>query len=174
MGAIYRKELRSFFNNMTGYIFIAFILLVTGIFTMAVNFRQGYPYFEYALSSVSFIFLLVGFRNVPTTLVECAKLDGANYLQNFIHVYVPIASPQIFYVVFLNIIASFKAFGAINVLTSGGPSESTNILIYALYSNAFNRGRFETACVYAVVLCTLIFLVTRIQMILEKRMVHYQ
>ncbi len=58
MGAIYRKELRSFFNNMTGYIFIAFILLVTGIFTMAVNFRQGYPYFEYALSSVSFIFLL--------------------------------------------------------------------------------------------------------------------
>ena len=101
-------------------------------------------------------------------------LDGANYLQCFTHVYVPIASPQIFYVIFLNIIASFKAFGAINVLTEGGPSESTNILIYALYSNAFNRGRFETACVYAVVLCALIFLVTRIQMILEKRMVYYQ
>ncbi len=123
---------------------------------------------------MSFIFLLVGFRNVPETLVECTKLDGANYFQRFIHVYVPIASPQIFYVVFLNIIASFKAFGAINVLTEGGPSESTNILIYALYSNAFNRGRFETACVYAVVLCTLIFLVTRVQMILEKRTVHYQ
>ena len=123
---------------------------------------------------MSFIFLLVGFRNVPVSLVECSKLDGANYLQCFTHVYVPIASPQIFYVIFLNIIASFKAFGAINVLTEGGPSESTNILIYSLYSNAFNRGRFETACVYAVVLCALIFLVTRIQMILEKRMVYYQ
>ena len=123
---------------------------------------------------MSFIFLLVGFRNVPDSLVECSKLDGANYFQRFFHVYVPIASPQIFYVVFLNIISSFKAFGAISVLTQGGPSEATNILIYALYSNAFNRGRFETACVYAVVLCTVIFLVSRIQFILEKRMVHYQ
>ncbi len=59
MGAIYRKELRGFFNNMTGYIFIAFVLAVVGIFATATNFKGGYPYFEYALGSVSFIFLLV-------------------------------------------------------------------------------------------------------------------
>jgi len=123
---------------------------------------------------MSFIFLLVGFRNVPDTLVESSMLDGANYFQRLKNVYIPIATPQIFYVIFLNIISSFKAFGAINVLTEGGPSESTNILIYALYSNAFLRGRFETACVYAMVLCTVIFLVSRLQFILEKRMVHYQ
>jgi len=58
MGAIYRKELRGFFTNMTGYIFTAFILVIVGFFTTAANFKGGYPYFEYALSSVSFIFLL--------------------------------------------------------------------------------------------------------------------
>lgn len=123
---------------------------------------------------MSFIFLLVGFRNVPDSLVESAMLDGANYAQRFLHIYVPIASPQIFYVVFLSIINSFKAFGAINVLTQGGPNEATNILIYALYSNAFNRGRFETACVYAVFLCLVIFLVSRVQFILEQKVVYYQ
>ena len=40
--------------------------------------------------------------------------------------------------------------------------------------NAFARGRFETACVYAMVLCLVIFLTTRIQFILEKKVVHYQ
>lgn len=123
---------------------------------------------------MSFIFLLVGFRNVPDSLVESSMLDGANYWQRLKNVYIPIASPQIFYVIFLNIISSFKAFGTINVLTEGGPSESTNILIYALYSNAFLRGRFETACVYAVVLCAVIFVTSRVQIILEKRLVHYQ
>ncbi len=123
---------------------------------------------------VSFIYLLVGFRNVPESLVESAKLDGAGFLTRFFRIYMPIASPQIFFVVFLNIISSFKAFGPIKVLTEGGPNESTNILIYAIYSNAFKRGRFETACVYATILCMVIFLITRVQLIFEKRMVHYQ
>ena len=117
---------------------------------------------------------LSGAVDILPVIVESSMLDGANYFQRLKNVYIPIASPQIFYVIFLNIISSFKAFGAINVLTEGGPSESTNILIYALYSNAFLRGRFETACVYAMVLCTVIFLVSRLQFILEKRMVHYQ
>lgn len=59
MGSVYRKELRSFFTTMTGYIFIAFILLLIGIFTTAMNLKSGYPNFEYALSSVTFTFLFV-------------------------------------------------------------------------------------------------------------------
>ncbi len=122
----------------------------------------------------SFIFLLVGFRNVPDDLVESATLDGASYWKKFRHIYVPIASPQIFFVVFLNILSSYKSFALIKILVGTGPAESTNVLVHALYSNAFARGRFETACVYAMVLCLVIFLTTRIQFILEKRLVHYQ
>lgn len=59
MSAIYKKELKAVFSNMTGYVFIAFILLVGGIFVTATNFKTGYPNFEYSLSSVSFTFLFV-------------------------------------------------------------------------------------------------------------------
>lgn len=59
MLAVYKKELHSHFTNMTGYVFIAFILLITGIFCTATNLRGGYPTFEYALSSVSFTFTFI-------------------------------------------------------------------------------------------------------------------
>lgn len=121
----------------------------------------------------SFIFLLVGFRNVPDDLIESSVIDGANSFQRALKIMIPIASPQIFFVLFLNIISSFKAFGVIKVLVGSGPRNSTNIIVYALYSNAFIRGRFETACVYSIVLCALIFVVTRVQLLCEKRVVHY-
>lgn len=122
----------------------------------------------------SFIYLLVGFRNVPDDLIEGASLDGAGYITKFFKIYLPVASPQVFYVVFLNIVGSFKAFALIKILVGSGPAESTNVLVYALYSNAFSRGRFETACVYSLVLCAIIFVATRIQFFCEKRWVHYQ
>lgn len=122
----------------------------------------------------SFIFLLVGFRNVPDHLVESSKIDGAGYVRRFLNIYFPIASPQIFFVMFLNIIQSFKAFAVIKILMGKMNNSYTNVLVYALYSNAFLRGRFETACVYALMLCLIIFIFTRIQLLFEKRMVHYQ
>ena len=115
---------------------------------------------------VSFIFLLVGFRNVPTDLIESATLDGPSRMQRIRHVLLPMASPQIFFVLFLNIVSSFKNFAAIKLLTSGGPANSTKNLIYFIYENALINGRFETACVQALLLFALIFLTSRIQFIL--------
>ena len=122
----------------------------------------------------SFIFLLVGFRNVSTELLESAVLDGANNMQKIRHIMIPMASPQIFFVLFLNINSAFKSFAQIRLLTGGGPVNSTKTLIYYIYENALIKGRFETACIQAICLFLLIFIVTRIQFALEKRMVHYQ
>ncbi len=58
MLAIYKKELRSFFNNMTGYIFIAFILVIAGIYTAANCLKGMSPDFEFVLASLSFVLLL--------------------------------------------------------------------------------------------------------------------
>lgn len=141
---------------------------------------QKYAIFSVAAVTIwsyigsSFIFLLVGFRNVPGDLIEAATLDGASMIRKIFSVYIPLASPQIFFVIFLNILSSFKAFAIIKLLVGKGPADSTNILVFAVYSNAFLRGRFETACVYSLVLCLVIFIFTRIQQFCEKRMVHYQ
>lgn len=120
----------------------------------------------------SFIFLMVGFRNVPVELLESAEIDGASSLQRIFKIMIPLASPQIFFVVFLNIVGSFQAFAQIRLLTRGGPLDATNVLIYALYDMAFSNNRFESACVLALTLFVIIFLVTRIQFFLEKKVVY--
>ena len=58
MNAVYKKELKSYFTGMTGAIFVGFILLIAGIYTVVYNLRGLYPNFEYVLSGVSFIYLL--------------------------------------------------------------------------------------------------------------------
>ena len=107
-------------------------------------------------------------------LLESARLDGAGPLRRIWNIILPLASPQIFFVVFLNITSAFKTFAQIQLLTGGGPANKTKNLIYFIYENAIINGRYETACVQAIFLFLLIFAVTRIQFLLEKKVVHYQ
>lgn len=58
MKAIYKRELRSYFTSMIGYLFIFFILLLTGIYFSAYQLSAGYPKFEYTLSALTFAFLI--------------------------------------------------------------------------------------------------------------------
>lgn len=58
MTAVYKRELRSYINGMTGAIFAGFVLLLAGIFMVVYNLLGLYPYFEVILSSVSFIYML--------------------------------------------------------------------------------------------------------------------
>lgn len=59
MKAIYKKELKSYFTSMTGYIFIAFLIAIIGMYFMAYNLNYAYPYFSYTLSSASFIYIII-------------------------------------------------------------------------------------------------------------------
>lgn len=59
MTAIFRRELRSYFNSVTGYAFAAFLLLFTGIYTMGICLAGGYTNYEYVLGNMAFIFLLI-------------------------------------------------------------------------------------------------------------------
>ena len=58
MKAIYKRELKSCFSSMIGYIFIAFLTAFAGVYFMAYNLNYGYPYFSYVLSGITFIFLI--------------------------------------------------------------------------------------------------------------------
>lgn len=59
MAAIYKRELKGYFQTMIGYVIIAFLLAFTGIYFMAYNLSYGYPYFSYVLSGVLFSLLIV-------------------------------------------------------------------------------------------------------------------
>lgn len=156
--------------------------LLNNLLGTSISWTTKLPYAFWAVCSmtiwmhvgISFIFLLVGFRNVPEEVLESAWLDGAGPLARIRHILIPMTSPQLFFVLFLNISSSFRSFAQIRLLTGGGPANGTKNLIYYIYENAMINGRFETACVQAVVLFILIFSITQIQFALEKRMVHYQ
>ena len=122
---------------------------------------------------MNFIFILTGLRNVPDDLIESATLDGAGYFRRLYNIIIPVASPQIFFVVFLNIVTSFQSFAQIKLLTRGGPTYSTEILIYNIYRTAFIDNRFERSCAMSLILFVIIFIITRIQFAVEKKGVHY-
>ncbi len=58
MKAIYERELKAYFQGVTGYLFIGFVLLFVGIYTMALNLVSAYPNFEYVLGNMSFIYII--------------------------------------------------------------------------------------------------------------------
>ena len=58
MTAVYKRELRTYFQSMTGPVFIAFLLAFTGIYFVAYNLSAGYPYFSYTLSGSLIVFLV--------------------------------------------------------------------------------------------------------------------
>ena len=57
MLAIYKREVRSYFQSMVGCVFVAFLIAFTGIYFMAYNLTAGYPYFSYTLSGTLIVFI---------------------------------------------------------------------------------------------------------------------
>lgn len=121
----------------------------------------------------NYLYLMVGFRNVPDDLIEASRIDGAGWWVRTFRIMIPMASPQIFFVLFTSIIGAFKTFTQIKLLTNGGPAGSTTTLMYWLYEK-YNLGQMSYCACVSLVLFLVIFLVTRIQFAFEKKMVFYQ
>ena len=74
MSSVYKKELKGYFDNMTGYVFIAVIILLSGIFVLANNVVKGSPYFEDTLQAMDFVLLIV----VPLITMNSFSLERRN------------------------------------------------------------------------------------------------
>ena len=105
-------------------------------------------------------------------MFEAARIDGANSFQTFKNVTVPLLSPTIFFVVIITAISSFQVFDLIYLMTQGGPFDSTNVLVYAIYKNAFEYFNVGRASAIAYVLFVIILVLTLIQWRLRKKLVY--
>lgn len=123
---------------------------------------------------MNFIFLFTGLKSVPKELIESANIDGASYLQKVKAVILPLLTPQLFFVLFMNLVGAFQAFGQIKLLTQGGPGDSTNVIVHSIYRDAFFNGRFEMASSQSIILFLIVFSITLIQFAFEKKGVHYK
>lgn len=122
----------------------------------------------------AFLLLFAGFRGVSEDVQEAAIVDGAGAFTRAVKIMIPMASPQIFYVVFTNILTAIKTFTQVKLLTGGGPNDSTRTLMYQIYYKGSTLGEYEYACCASIVMFLLIFVITRVQFKLEDKLVHYQ
>ena len=124
-------------------------------------------------SGINFIFISAGLRGIPPELYESASIDGAGYWRKFFHVTLPGLSPTLFFQVIINIIQAFQSFSQVKILTEGGPGDSANLFVYAIYRDAFFNYRFGTAAARSVILFVMILIITLVQFSMEKRSVNY-
>lgn len=123
---------------------------------------------------LNYIILLAGLQGISKDLYESAEIDGASKFKQFIHITLPMLSPTIFFVFIISVINALQAFGQFNVLTSGGPMDSTNVFVFSLYQEAFVNFQFGLGSTRALILFVIILLITWLQFKVGERKVHYQ
>jgi multiple sugar transport system permease protein len=119
------------------------------------------------------VLFLAGLQNIPNDLYEASSLDGANSLQKFLYVTWPMITPTFFLCTILCVINSFKVFDLVSQMTDGGPANSSNVLVYRIFIEAFRFNKFGYASAYAIVLFIIVLIVTLIQFQGQKKWVNY-
>jgi multiple sugar transport system permease protein len=117
---------------------------------------------------------LAALKNVPVSLYEAARIDGASTLRQFFTVTVPMISPLIFFNLIMAIIGSFQIFAQVYVMTGGGPGTATLVYVLYLYRQAFVFHNMGYASAMAWVLFILILLLTGIVIRGSRRWVYYE
>ncbi|QIE54980.1 sn-glycerol-3-phosphate ABC transporter permease UgpA [Pikeienuella piscinae] len=122
----------------------------------------------------NFIFFLAGLYAIPRSLIEAAAIDGAGPVTRFFSVVFPLLSPTAFFLLVINVIyAFFSTFGLIDALTKGGPSGSTQILVYKIYIDGFRNQDFGSSAAQSTILIIFVAALTVVQFKYIERRVHY-
>ena len=121
---------------------------------------------------MNFIYLTAAIQSVPSELYESVALDGANFFQKHRHVTIPSISPTLFFLLIINVINSVQAYAEFKMMTQGGPAESTNVIVYEIYQEAFINSRFGVACSESVILFVILIILTALQFRLEKKVTY--
>jgi len=119
------------------------------------------------------VLYLAGLQSIPKELYEAAKMDGANKWSEFKNVTLPMLAPTTFLVLIMLTISSFKVFDLIQVMTLGGPGQSTNVLVYEIYNEAFVNFNFGYASAIALVLFFIVLIITIIQFRIQEKKIDY-
>jgi multiple sugar transport system permease protein len=119
------------------------------------------------------IIYLAGLQGIPKDLYESADIDGASGWRKLISITVPMLSPTSFFLLVTGVIGTFRIFDLISVLTSGGPANSTSVLVYYLYESAFINLKTGYASAMGIILLLVTLIITLLQWVAQKRWVNY-
>jgi multiple sugar transport system permease protein len=109
------------------------------------------------------VVFLAGLQTIPPSQYEAAELDGANAWQKFWHITLPGLQSTLIFVLVTTMIFTLRSFEQVYVITGGGPLNSTNLMVYYIYQEAFAQFDFG----YAAAAATVLFAVTLILVYLQ-------
>jgi multiple sugar transport system permease protein len=112
--------------------------------TIAANIWVGIPF--------NMIIIMAALQTLPSDLYEAAKIDGANKVQQFLKITLPLLKPTILILIMLGIIYTFKVFDLILIMTGGGPGNATVVLPYYAYQLAFQTFNFSLGATVASIM----------------------
>lgn len=106
------------------------------------------------------VVFLAGLQGISRDLYEAASVDGANRLQKYLHITVPRLLPVTFFLIVTGLINNFNVFEQIQIMTDGGPLNSTTTLVHQIYSRAFQDFLIGYAAAMSMALLFLVALLT--------------
>jgi len=131
--------------------------------------------FSWKYIGYNFIFFLAALQGVPRSLIEAAAMDGSGALRRFVDIQLPLITPTLFFLLVINITESFQdSFGIVDIMTSGGPANATNLMVYKIYFDGFRGLDYSGAAAQSIILMLLIVVLTIFQFRYIERRVHYR
>jgi multiple sugar transport system permease protein len=118
------------------------------------------------------IIYLAALQEIPTELLEAAKIDGARVWQTTLRIILPLISPTTFFLLITGLMGAIKTFGLIQAITQGGPGDSTVVLSLFVYRTAFSYYELGYASAIAWVLFVIVLVITAIQWVGQKKWVY--
>lgn len=111
---------------------------------------------------------LAGLQNIPETYYEAAKIDGANAIQSFFRITVPLLIPILLFVVITQFLGHMQVFGQPFLMTRGGPGNESKTVVFYLYQTAWQFFRMGYASAMAVALAIIMIIITALQFIVFR------
>jgi multiple sugar transport system permease protein len=120
------------------------------------------------------LIFLGGLQGISKEYYEAAEIDGANGIEKFFYITMPLLSPTTFFVLVTGIIGAFQTFDIPFVMTRGGPANATQMVVMYLYNNAFAYQKMGLASALAFIVFIVIILLTALNFRLSKKWVYYE
>ena len=160
------------------------VMRESGFISKNINFlgRTNNAFFVIILVSLwttfglNMIYFLMGFQSIPKTNYESASIDGANAVQQFFHITIPMVSPVLQLVIMLSFLGTLRMTDLLLVLTNGAPGGSTEVVMTYIFKYFFQYGesqartQFGYASALAVITAIILAIVTMIYLQVSKKM----
>ena len=119
------------------------------------------------------VIVVAALASIPKDLYEAAALDNANWWRTFTKITIPAIAPTIYFIVIINIINAIQTFETINIMTQGGPVNSTTTIVYYIYEEGFMNFDIGSASAAGMILLVILMVLTYFYFRLLGRKVQY-